>query len=137
MTVEVSAIFCDEIRQENNGKYILIGVYTSGMVVRNFPVNQRISALVTFHEAPPSNLMFTLKTPSVAEFGQLEVEMEVDDGSSGPYMIPLPPLPILVSGPDLLQLEVKMGEETVIAGQMRISLVSDTKAFPEENIFRS
>lgn len=32
-----SAIICDDIRVENTGKYLLIGVYVSNVLVRDFP----------------------------------------------------------------------------------------------------
>lgn len=36
-------LVCDDIRREDNGKAILIGVYTGDMVFSNFPVNVRLS----------------------------------------------------------------------------------------------
>ena len=33
----VAAVLCDDIRQEQNSKHILIGVYNGGVVVPNFP----------------------------------------------------------------------------------------------------
>ena len=40
------AIICDEIRQEINKKYILVGVYTGDILIKNFPVNMGLSALL-------------------------------------------------------------------------------------------
>ena len=38
-----SAVLCDEIRQEHNGKYILIGVYIHTVLVEDFPTNLILS----------------------------------------------------------------------------------------------
>jgi len=42
MTVRITSIFCDDIRQENNGKLIFIGVYpydlVPGVVPSSFPM---------------------------------------------------------------------------------------------------
>jgi hypothetical protein len=36
-------LFCDDIRREDNGKALLIGVYHGDMIVSNLPANLRLS----------------------------------------------------------------------------------------------
>lgn len=41
---DISAtVLCDEVRQENNGKHILIGVYLHTVLVEDFPANLTLS----------------------------------------------------------------------------------------------
>ncbi|MBK8508948.1 MAG: hypothetical protein IPL51_09955 [Candidatus Competibacteraceae bacterium] len=58
----LSAIFCDDIRQESSGKLIYIGVYHSALIVQEFP-----ATLPTFH------IMATVVTPTINPFRKLVV----------------------------------------------------------------
>src|SRR5512139_3475912 len=44
-----TVVLCDDIRQEANGKYLLVGVYGSNIVVRRFPVNIRLAVWLLVH----------------------------------------------------------------------------------------
>ncbi|QQM31751.1 hypothetical protein JET14_06170 [Martelella lutilitoris] len=46
MTVSGDVIFCDDIRKEDNGKAILIGVYTGALVLEQLPVDILLSAWI-------------------------------------------------------------------------------------------
>jgi hypothetical protein len=41
-----SVVLCDDVRQENNGKHILIGVYLHTVLVSDFPTNLALSVWV-------------------------------------------------------------------------------------------
>lgn len=45
-------IMCDEVRQENNGKFILIGVYTPNMTVPQLPF---VLPMLTFYQSLQSD----------------------------------------------------------------------------------
>lgn len=41
-----NVIFCDEIRKEDNGKLIAIGIYSNDMAVNSFPYSSHMSFLI-------------------------------------------------------------------------------------------
>lgn len=43
MAVQGNTVFCDDIRREDNGKALLIGVYTEDLVVQKLPTQLRLS----------------------------------------------------------------------------------------------
>jgi hypothetical protein len=45
------SLFCDDLRQEDNGKQILIGLYSSDMLVNTFPIQlPNFRVLIVYHE---------------------------------------------------------------------------------------
>jgi hypothetical protein len=47
------AFICDEVRREDNGKLLIIGVYTNDIIVMNFPVNLLLAVVVGFNVDEP------------------------------------------------------------------------------------
>lgn len=109
-----SVIFCDQWRREDNGKLILIGVYTGVMNVRKFPFATNMSMLVILGDMDePVTAHINLGSEGGATFMELEVEMTPDAeyiAMSDAY-VPLPPAPIMLSGPDVIQLSIHFGDE--------------------------
>lgn len=55
MTMRViSALLCDDVRQEKNGKYILIGAYTGEILYPRFPAAGQFSAMCCLEVGEPS-----------------------------------------------------------------------------------
>ena len=73
----LSAVLCDDVRQENNGKYILIGVYVHSVVVTDFPAN--ISLTVWIEIKPnevgefPGEIRVTKEDQSVLLRGEAKI----------------------------------------------------------------
>lgn len=44
----LSVVLCDDVRQENNGKHILIGVYLRSVFVEDFPTNISLTMWIEF-----------------------------------------------------------------------------------------
>lgn len=42
------ALICDDVRQENSGKYIFIGVYGSSIILHSTPANIKLTAVLQF-----------------------------------------------------------------------------------------
>ncbi len=49
MTTEFTAIFCDDIREETNGKLLLIGVYSGDLIPGAIPSSFPLSLMVKAH----------------------------------------------------------------------------------------
>lgn len=55
-------LVCDQVRQENNGKFIAIGLYTPDVVVAAIPASlPSLAFLVAFDTDEPGNLTFSFQ----------------------------------------------------------------------------
>ena len=52
MPVKISAVVCDDIRQESTGKLFLIGTYIQNMTVPELPMDSRFDCLIRFQGLP-------------------------------------------------------------------------------------
>lgn len=95
------AIFCDEIRQEMNGKYFVIGCYSRDAMVPSFPATLGLSALVAC-ETPSQkfefNAQFSLR--SGADLGSVTMEIEGDGRATEFAHVPLPKIMVSLSSED-------------------------------------
>lgn len=107
-------VFCDDIRQEVNGKQILIGVYAGDIILQSFPATIGISGWISF--ARESNVA-----------AQIPIEFRIIDSNGRPLgygsatlnlmatgqqgAIALPAVAIIVQKPDTLTLELKQYDE--------------------------
>lgn len=81
-----SVIFCDDIRREDNGKLIFIGVYPEDIYPHKFPANLRLSLWVTSElESETSSAEYQLLvkplsggTPAEISLGKLEFGVTED-----------------------------------------------------------
>lgn len=117
------AQFCDDIRQEINGKWILIGCYGSNMVVSSFPYNNSISCFVTGAcdpETKSADIEYSLASGAV--IGRMHMEIIAIVGDKPDIIqLPVPPLPISLSRGDELILKLRFGDEEMQeVGRLRV-----------------
>lgn len=106
--------FCDDIRQEANGKWILIGCYGESMVVPQFPFSGRLSCLVTMEaEAAPHRIEVEFRLASGGRIGTLEMELEAIPGPYTRFQLPIPPASLTFSSPDTIMLYLGVNGEPV------------------------
>lgn len=102
------AVACDDIRQENNGKFFLIGVYSDAFSPSQFPTpaTLRIALFVTIESVGKHRLIVELKQENNPQiFGELIMDFETIAAASR-TILPLPPINFLLGQPgDLLLLE--------------------------------
>ncbi len=74
-----SVIFCDDIRQENTGKYIAIGVYSESYLVPSFPYSGKLSLLLTLNvaDSPRKETMYFDLLPETESKAQAEFRFEI------------------------------------------------------------
>ena len=110
------AIFCDDIRQENNGKFLIIGCYSDSMVVSSFPYSGALCALVyTEKIRAPSKCRFEYRLQTGATLAKVEMELNLPPGAQTPRIaqIPVPSVPISLSSPNIIELWFAVGNSSL------------------------
>lgn len=69
-----NALICDEIRQENNGKLIFIGVYTGDILASGFPLSLRLTAWMTLDLVQDEGGTVKLETRLTVRFDDSDLE---------------------------------------------------------------
>lgn len=125
MSIDVKALFCDDIRQEANGKFILIGVYSGEMNVGSGPASLMISTWLQISglSAGLHILRFSARKhvgSQRIELAKIEAELEVIEGSL-PIAMPLQGLPMNVDSDCSISLSVSFdGTPEVLAGSLEV-----------------
>ena len=121
----VSVIICDDIRTEQNGKHILIGVYGGDIVVSELPVTLPLAFWIEFLPKRAGEFRFDLRmevpgsAPSLELNGIGATTTNLDPGS-----MVLAPRPYVIQAEGRLQL------------QLRSSSVGRWKTFKAKQIMR-
>lgn len=92
---------CDDIRQETNGKYILIGVYTEAFVPEHLPMTARLALalFVDIAEAGPHVIDLELRLEGASQpAATMKFEFEAA-ASTRQALIPIPSVPLLIGQP--------------------------------------
>ncbi len=105
------AIACDDIRQEINGKFILIGVYSGNLGLPVFPAHV---ALGFWMMAKPSqkgdyHIRFRVQGPAENEVtvsGQMIVHVQEKEDMA----LVIPPMPISIPSPGEIILQYQAGD---------------------------
>jgi hypothetical protein len=114
------ALLCDDVRMENNGKQIFIGVYSDDIVLNTFPVDLLLNAVVKFkaNEVKSHDVV-------VSAFADKERIMEGKARFTlekvGSAFAALP-IPIMIRKPCTLTIKLKIGPEranTLLKMQVR------------------
>lgn len=79
-SVHADAIFCDDIRQENTGKFLFIGVYPGDLIPSTIPAAFPMAVFLRVHGMPAGNHKFSAKliSPSGAVLFEQEGDMETN-----------------------------------------------------------
>lgn len=110
MSPRFDVIVCDQVRREDNGKFLLIGVYDQSIVLLK-PTDIFVSFYLRFFGLSDGkhSLEFTVEGPlsnKVGGSGNLEVKGDDQAGS-----IVLPQLPLNVTGPGELTINITFDDE--------------------------
>ena len=101
-------IVCDDIRQENNGKLFIIGVYSGDILLRDFPNTLNLAMLL--HGQATADCSIAIEVRYRAEFAEEEPyevkaqgEMQINNTEiTNEFYAPLPRVPIQCRGPGKL-----------------------------------
>jgi hypothetical protein len=94
----LAALVCDDWRREDNGKEILLGIYTGGIVVPQIPVALQICLWLYVQPPEPGVAQFDLRIlePSHKEVLQANFQFQVAS-TEHPMTVPLVRLPFQIS----------------------------------------
>lgn len=101
-----AVVVCEDVRKEANGKEILLGVFSGGVLLPSVPATIVLAFWVHFDakETGEVALQFRLMGPARAQLALLDARMEV--AKAGPGAIFVPPVPVHVQVPGTLSLEM-------------------------------
>lgn len=102
-----SVVLCDDVRIEQNNKFILIGVYSNGVAVKEMPATIFLTvwATISFSEVGKHTFFFELHG-NKGDIIKMTVELDVHE-VNGPIPIVTPKRPITFEEPD--EIRVLMG----------------------------
>ena len=146
------AIFCDDVRQENNGKLIFVGVYNDDLYFQGPPpwTHRQLSIHVmcrSFEKIPSHPVKFAVRSHSAEgittlweaetprEVGEpdaadrLDFEEEVDDFYQ--YMFGIVLSPFVIKGESRLEVVSIDGDKVRIIDRLRIRGMPDNSNDPD------
>ena len=105
-----TVVLCDDIRQEANGKYLLVGVYGANVVVKGFPADLRLSVWILGLARKPGKAEMRLRIigPQEATLVEGAIEVEVKETAT---IIALPGLPLQVQREGKMSIEIASADK--------------------------
>lgn len=102
-------LVCDDVRREDNGKEILIGVYSSDIRVAHFPTSLRLVFWMQIIVTTEGRVRFEFRIigPNEVQLASAGVELEVPPQAGAMGTIPLGPIPLQVQSAGNLRLEIR------------------------------
>lgn len=79
----LGAVICDDIRREDNGKLMLVGVYPEGIASASLPLRMNLGVLllVSFDGKGKVETEIELSVPGTGEPVKIASDVEIGDGS--------------------------------------------------------
>lgn len=104
------AVVCEDIRMESNGKFLIIGVYASEILVNQFPANLNIAFWLPVETLAVGKLKMQFRVAGVNEAILGTANAEADMAAVGRAAFPIPPMTIQIQSPSNIELQVKQGD---------------------------
>lgn len=121
----VSVLFCDEVRREDNGKHILIGVYQASILVTRFPATLALAMHVSFEAQQLGDISLELELRGPLGASGIEFGININEETIFPRLagFTLPRLPVEVPEPTDLTVALKQpGQDWEIIGAISVRL---------------
>lgn len=127
------SVVCDDIRQEMNGKFLIIGMYTGAIIASDFPFRSQLAFGLWANAEPGARYRceFEVFCDGETDFvSGIEVEIKVDAGETQVFL-PIPRLPVKADKEgDLVLREAISGAEVL---RIRVTSSSGTSLPPEQS----
>ncbi|MBO7550182.1 MAG: hypothetical protein J6T62_05420 [Fibrobacter sp.] len=106
-----SFVLCEQIRQENTGKFILLGVFGTDVIENNIPQENRWKNPLFF------GVYFALKVDRAVDAGFYTVKVEVDNG-----VVQTPELTLEIKKEGASNLQIPMSLALLLKGPSEVRL---------------
>jgi hypothetical protein len=108
------AIFCDDIRREDNGKELLIGIYSANLQLSVFPASIILSVWVPFERTGVGKvpIEFRLIGPDGMTLGFGTMELNFTERDSVASSLPLRGLPTILLRPGEITFQLRQHDES-------------------------
>lgn len=108
------AIFCDDIRREDNGKELLIGVYTGSIQLPVLPAPVMLSVWVPFERSGIGKvpIEFRLLGPDGRMIGYGTLELNFTETEYTVGSLPLRGLTAMIMGPGEITFQLRQHDES-------------------------
>ena len=106
----IAAIICDDVRREDNGKAILIGVYPTDVVVEKLPSNANFALWACVKVDRIGAVPFEFRYVGTKGTVVSEVRGEAQIADLTAVQFQLPRMPVLLEGEGQLKVEMKIGD---------------------------
>lgn len=111
MTITVdTALVCDQVRYEMNGKLFAIGIYSALILVPAFPAAVHLTALARIRADEAGQQAFPVRARLNDEV-VFEAEGMVETAGPHEDWLPIPLPPLQIQGARVLSLDSKIGDE--------------------------
>lgn len=110
------AILCDDIRQEDNGKYLIIGLYAGAFIPPRLPMNASVQFGIWAKVEPGGEYHCNFEVmlePADTPAGAIEVQFDIMEGESQIF-IPLPKFQLKIVSPGFLILRETILDQEIL-----------------------
>lgn len=124
------AIFCDDIRREHNGKFILIGIYQGSLVTRGFPIAPQLATYVDIRGVPEGVHKFDIRAEYESDGETMDVatltnHVDVTDGDL-PTIIQGSGMDLAVEKPGTLKIWLSVDDDkSRLIDSLRVDMQGD------------
>ena len=121
MQIEARTVFCDDIRREDNGKALLVGVYMDDLVPIALPAQFPLSIWIQATGFDIGKHPFAIKIafPGVEKKFRMSAEIDVID-NSGPLSLTWTRIPAEVHKSGLISVEIEINGRAFSAGELLV-----------------
>jgi hypothetical protein len=106
----IAAIICDDVRREDNGKAILIGVYPVDVVVETLPANVQLALWTCVSVNQLGAMPFSFRFIGTRGNVVSEVRGDAEFRELSAAQFQAPRMPVLLESEGRLRVELKLGD---------------------------
>jgi hypothetical protein len=107
----LNAIVCDDARREDNGKAILIGVYTGSILASKFPTQMQLAVWIEHQVTRIGTYQFSLRVLLDDEIEVFEVTADAVLNELAPGVLAFSGFPLQLQRPGTLKVQLRIAQE--------------------------
>ena len=105
----VTALLCEQVRQEINNKFTIVGTFSGDVHVASFPAVFLASIYLQLYakDAGQFSVELQITSPGKDQPNQLMIALGAEITAPGPTVVPMPQFPIQSEGPGEITIELR------------------------------